>query len=74
MSDEQEQETDTGTKDEAAVPLNAEQSQDQSTHTCTGMEEGRRPNKQLPRMVYWAILLSMVLISTVVISLNGKLI
>ena len=58
------------TKDEAAVPLN------NKTGTVEDMEEGsvvvRRANRQLPRPVYWAIISSMVLISTVVISLNGK--
>jgi len=57
------------TKDEAAVPLN------NKTGTVEDMEEGsvvvRRANRQLPRPVYWAIISSMVLISTVVISLNA---
>lgn len=58
------------TKDEVSVPLN------NKAGTVEDMEEGsavvRRANRQLPRPVYWAIISSMVLISTVVISLNGE--
>ena len=53
--------------DEAKVPLKANED-----GGVAMMEEGRRANKELPRPVYWAIISVMVLVATIVISLNGK--